>query len=196
MQFSPRETKVVFLGAEKYTFLFWADELPENWDYTILHAALQAVRCDPSCATGYAPAEMLLGRQLVFPIEFKKKQVDFTGTKMTQPLVECLMRTHDKVFGKAAQNITAHQKMYKKKFDAKHKVKVFNLKKNSKVQVKIHRNKKAFSKFYVKWLPARSYYVIHKICHQKKKVILKTREGKILKRAKPFDKIRKFTGIL
>ena len=38
-----------------------------------------AVRSDPSTAHGYAPAELLLGRKLVYPIEILKKEIDFTG---------------------------------------------------------------------------------------------------------------------
>jgi hypothetical protein len=160
-----------------------------------LHASLQAVRADPSCASGFAPAEMLLGRKLIWPIEFKKKEVDFTGTKMTQPLVEFLMRTHNKVFGEAAQNITKHQAQYKKKFDQKHKVQKFVLKKNSKVQYKVHKTKRAKgSKMSVKWKPRRNYHIIHRVQHKKRRCILKTREGKILKRAQPFERIRKYNG--
>jgi hypothetical protein len=55
------------------------DELPSNWDQSILHHALQIVRSDPSTATGFAPAELLLGRKLVYPVELKKRDIDFTG---------------------------------------------------------------------------------------------------------------------
>ena len=41
------------------------EELPDNWDESLMYLALQAVRCDPAISTGYAPAELLLGRQLV-----------------------------------------------------------------------------------------------------------------------------------
>ena len=37
------------------------------------------LRSDPSVATGYAPAELLLGRKLVYPIELEKSEVDLTG---------------------------------------------------------------------------------------------------------------------
>ena len=62
------------------------DELPPNWDQSILHHALQIVRSDPSCATGFAPAELLLGRPLVYPLELKKRDVDFSGKTRTQPI--------------------------------------------------------------------------------------------------------------
>ena len=57
-----------------------SDELPPNWDQSILPHALQIVRSDPSSATGFAPAELLLGRQLCYPIELKRRDIDFTGT--------------------------------------------------------------------------------------------------------------------
>ena len=39
---------------------------------------------DPSCAHGFAPAELLLGRQLVFPVEIDRNNVDFTGNFFVQ----------------------------------------------------------------------------------------------------------------
>jgi len=65
--------KMRALMSEKY------EELPSNWDQSILHHALQIVRSDPSTATGFAPAELLLGRKLVYPVELKKRDIDFTG---------------------------------------------------------------------------------------------------------------------
>jgi len=65
--------KMRALMSEKY------DELPTNWDQSILYNALQIVRSDPSSATGFAPAEILLGRKLVYPIELKKHDIDFSG---------------------------------------------------------------------------------------------------------------------
>ena len=38
------------------------DALPSNWDQTIFHKALSVLRSDPSCATGFAPGHLLLGR--------------------------------------------------------------------------------------------------------------------------------------
>ncbi len=170
--------------------------MPKDWDHTILYTSLQEVRCDPSAAHGYAPAEMLLGRQLVYPIELKKKAVDFTGTKMTQPLVEALIGIHNNVFGIAAERIGKFQKRYKKKFDKRHRVQKFTLKKGSKVQVKLHKNKRSKSNFgRVKWIPSRGYYLIHKVNRTKRNVTLKTRDGRVLKYSRPFERIRKFNGI-
>ena len=44
-----------------------------------MHTALMALRSDPSTAHGYAPAELLLGRKLVYPLELKKKDIDLSG---------------------------------------------------------------------------------------------------------------------
>ena len=135
---------------------------------------------------------MLLGRPVVFPIELKKKDVDFTGTKMTQPLVSKLMQIHDGVFGKAAARIEEFQKKYKKKYDKKHKAKKFNFKKGHRVQYRPHISKKAKKKGGILWKPRMSWYLISKVDHKKKKVFLQTREGRTLKASKPFDKIRAF----
>ena len=36
------------------------EELPENWDESLMYLALQAVRCDPAISTGHAAADLLL----------------------------------------------------------------------------------------------------------------------------------------
>jgi len=169
--------------------------MPADWDQTIFYAALQAVRCDPSCSHGYAPAEILLGRKLVFPIEFEKMEIDFTGTELTQPLVQKIMSIHNEVFGVAAKRIGEFQAKYKKKYDKKHKTKKFALKCGSRVQVKVHRSKRAKGKSGLKWLPRKGFYLISKVDREKKKCILKTVEGRVLKRYTPFDRIRKVAGI-
>ena len=79
--------------------------LPNNWDDTLLYRALQIIRSDPSVATGFSPMELMLGRKPIFPIEFDHKEVDFTGTELTKPLVDALGAIHDRAFGQAAQNI-------------------------------------------------------------------------------------------
>ena len=44
-----------------------------------MHTALMGLRTDPSTAHGYAPSELLLGRKLVYPVEFDKKCIDLSG---------------------------------------------------------------------------------------------------------------------
>ena len=44
------------------------------------------LRCDPTRATGFAPAELMIGRPLVYPVEFSRSEIDLPGTTMTTPL--------------------------------------------------------------------------------------------------------------
>ena len=55
------------------------NSLPHNWDTVLLPCALQAVRCDPASAHGFAPAALMLGRPLFYPIEIKNREIDLTG---------------------------------------------------------------------------------------------------------------------
>ena len=55
------------------------NSLPLNWDTVLLPCALQAVRCDPASAHGFAPAALMLGRPLFYPTEIKKRDIDLTG---------------------------------------------------------------------------------------------------------------------
>ena len=71
----------------------------------MLHLALQAVRCDPASSTGYAPAELLLGRPMVYPIELDQNEVDIEGTELTQPLADALIAIHNEAFGEAGRAI-------------------------------------------------------------------------------------------
>ena len=61
------------------------------------------LRCDQSSATGFAPAELMIGRPLVYPIEFEKQDVDITGTEMTVPLVKKLKQIRENNFTKASK---------------------------------------------------------------------------------------------
>ena len=56
--------------------------LPKNWDDLLLHKSLQILRTDPSVAHGYAPAEIILGRKIIYPLELKKKEIDLTGKNL------------------------------------------------------------------------------------------------------------------
>ena len=44
-----------------------------------MYAALQILRADPVTAHGFSPGSMLLGRELVYPCELKKADIDFKG---------------------------------------------------------------------------------------------------------------------
>ena len=98
------------------------DELPNNWDETLMHLGLQSLRCDPAVATGYAPAELLLGRKLVYPIELDKSNVDTSGTTLTQPLASALLNIHNEAFGSVGEKLDRHQERYAREYDKKHKV--------------------------------------------------------------------------
>ena len=152
------------------------EQLPTNWDESLMHLALQALRCDPSAATGYAPAELLLGRKLVYPIEIHKEDIDISGTELTQPLVDALRAIHNEAFGKASENIRKHQERYARAYDKRYKVNNLKLRKNMKVQVRIFSAKRSknFRKgaMRMEWTPFRSYHKIHAVNHKKGVVTL------------------------
>ena len=86
--------------------------LPDTWDETLMHRALQIMRSDPSVATGYTPIELLLGRKPVWPIEIEEDDIDLSGTDLTAQLVDELGRIHDNAFGIACKNIQKEQERY------------------------------------------------------------------------------------
>ena len=172
-----------------------AETLPTNWDETIMHAALQTVRSDPSCATGYAPGEIMLGRRLVFPIELEKMDIDFTGTELTQPLVDAQLQIHNDIFGKASKKIAKWQESYAKQYDKKHNTTEDALKfrKGMNVQYRRHKNKQAKGKGGIKWYPYNRPLQIHSFDRQKRTVYLRDPEtGKVQDRSHPVDRIRRF----
>ena len=156
-------------------------ELPDNWDESLMHLALQALRTDPAISTGYAPAELLLGRRLVYPIELNKEDIDISGTEMTQPLVDSLRSIHDEAFGKASEKINQAQERYARDYDKRHKVNDLKLRKGSAVQVFKYSAKKSkhFRKGAMKfqWQPFRSYYKVHAINQKKGVLTVRTQGG-------------------
>ena len=169
--------------------------LPVNWDETILHAALQVVRADPSCATGFAPGHILLGRPLVYPMELEKDEVDFTGTELTKTLVDALEFIHDDVFGKAAKKISRHQAEYEKQYNKRHRSKKFDIRTGMKVQYRKHKAKSPYSKRGLKYLPRKSFYKVHAIDRKKRQVYLRDpKTNKVFKTPHPFDRIRRYRG--
>ena len=156
--------------------------------------ALQIIRVDPASAHGYAPAEIILGRPLVYPCELEKDDIDFEGTNLTPQLVQKLNQIHDETFGAAGEKIVAYQKKYKKAYDKKHKVKAFSLKIGAKVQYKRTRTTRAKGgKNEIKWQPRNSFYTLSKINKRHKTVKLANpRTGKLLTKSYPFDRIREF----
>ena len=127
--------------------------LPKNWDQTSLYKALSIVRVDPSRATGFAPAELLLGRPVVYPIEIQKKDIDFSGTELTVSVVEALNSIHNTQFGIAAEKIKAYQTKYKSAYDVRMKVRKSDIVIGSKVQLL----KRPRNKMGLKWTPVNGY---------------------------------------
>ena len=60
-----------------------------DWDDTFLSKVLQIMRSDPACAHGYAPAQLLLGRPLVYPFELDNMEVDVSGKNFSKLVVIC-----------------------------------------------------------------------------------------------------------
>ena len=135
--------------------------IPDVWDETLLHRALQIIRSDPSTATGYSPMELssvikkfnscifgakslslcicylkiLLGRQPVFPIEIQEEDIDFSGTNLTGSLVDALATIHDTTFGKACKNIKKEQERYARNYDKRYKTNPTKLRVGQRIQV-------------------------------------------------------------
>ena len=99
----------------------------------MLQSALQMVRCDPSSATGFAPAELLIGRQLVYPIQFSDLDIDLTGTTMTVSLVKKLKKIRENNFMVASKKIKKTQSRSKRNYDKKMKATPFRIKIGDKV---------------------------------------------------------------
>ena len=149
---------------------------------------------DPSSASGFAPSALMIGRQLVYPFELNKIDIDFEGVHLTKPLVHNLRSIHDTQFGIAKRNIQKAQRRYKKQYDNRNNVQEFNLKKDDFVQYKRHVSRRTLSKSKISlWCPHKSYHIIQKINFEKKSVHLQTKEGQILKKSFTFDRIRKLS---
>lgn len=46
-----------------------------------MYQALSILRTDPASAHGFAPAQLLLGRPVVYPFELTKREIDMTGNQ-------------------------------------------------------------------------------------------------------------------
>ena len=165
------------------------EELPDTWDESLLYLALQAVRCDPAISTGYAPAELLLGRPLVWPIEFDKNDVDISGTEPTQPLIDSLRAIHNDAFGKAGEKIKKHQERYAASYDKRHKVNPLALRRNSRIQLLNYSGKKSVhwkkGRMKAEWQPFRSYYHVHSIDRKRASLQCGAKAGGHIKRNIP-----------
>jgi len=107
-----------------------------------------------------------------------------------------LKNIHHRNFAAASEAIGIYQDKYKKQYDKKHNVHAINWKIGDKVQYARYASKKPKSKSALsRWSPLRSYYEIYKINFEKKQMILNNREGTILKKPHPFDRIRRYRGV-
>ena len=172
------------------------NKFPKEWDGLVLANALQMIRCDPCVATGFAPAELLLGRPLVYPIEFEQADVDMTGTTMTAPLVQKLKQIRENNFGIASRKIKKTQAKYKKQYDKKMKARPFKIRIGDKVQYKRHKAKRVLSKTdeLTRWAPMKGYHLVLAVDFEKQRVILQDVRGNKLAKTHPFERIRKFKG--
>ena len=131
------------------------------------------LRCEPTRATGFAPAELMIGRPMVYPREFEKMEIDFEGVKIKKA-----------------------QEKYKKNYDKRVNAKPFKIKAGDKVQYKRYKSKRILSKEKItQWCPVKSYLLVFAVDHKKQRVMLQDQFGKILKRTHPFERIRKFKNL-
>ena len=164
-----------------------SENLPTNWDATLLHKALSILRSDPSCATGFAPGQLLLGRPLVYPFEIEKSDVDFSGTELTRSVVNGLNNAHDKIFGKAGERILAYQKEYKDRYDRKMNVNGIQVQVGSRVQLR----KRPKRKMNLEWTPRFGYLEVTELNESNMTVKLRNPVTKyIFKKSKPISKLR------
>ena len=170
-------------------------QFPQEWDGPVLANVLQILRCDPTQATGFAPGELMLGRPLVYPIEFSRSEMDYTGTEMTTPLVQKLIGIRKKHFKIASKKIEKTQKRYKKQYDKRMNAKPFGLKPGDMVQYWRYKSKNTLSKNETtQWYPLKTYHLIFRVDYERKRCVLQDIDGKILKKTHPFSRIRKFKG--
>ena len=170
------------------------DKYPDDWDDTILYTALQILRSDPACAHGFAPAELMIGRPLVFPLELHNEDIDFAGAELSLPLIEKLKSIHDSNFKKASKKIKKHQKKYSTSYNKKYKSKPHNFRVGQKVQYKRYYSKRTLSKQIIQYVPVNSYHIIVKIIENRSRVLLADKDGNILKRLQSTYNIRKYPG--
>ena len=139
----------------------------------------------------------MIGRPLVYPIQFDQTQVDLSGTTMTTSLVQKLKEIRDNNFKKATKKIQKRQATYKRGYDKRMNAQKFKMKIGEKVQYKRHKSKNTLSKNELTlWCQVRSYHIILAVDFKRKRVFLQDREGKKLKHNQAFDNLRKFKGKL
>ena len=139
----------------------------------------------------------MLGRKLVYPVEFDKMEIDFSGVELTTPLVQKLNEIHSKNFDLAHRRILKAQKRYSTRYNKSNNTKKFNLKKGTAVQYFRYKSKRTLSEDKLSpWTPMQGYLLIFAIDADRKRVTLQTTSGRVLKKTHPFDRIHKYLGKL
>ena len=161
----------------------------------LLQNALQMLRCDPTRATGFAPAELMIGRPLVYPIEINRSEIDLTGTTMTAPLIQSLRLIREENFSTASHKIKKAQARYKNQYDKRMNAKPFKIKIGDRVQYWRYKSKYTLSKKEIsRWVPLKSYHVVLAVDMERQRVILSDKNGNRLEKTHAFERIRKFKG--
>ena len=126
------------------------------------------LRCDPTRATGFAPAELMIGRPMVYPREFEKMEIDYEGVKMTTTNIQNLRSIREGNFAVASKKIKKAQAKYKKKYDKRMNAKPFKIKAGDKVQYRRFKCRSVLSKKdLTRWCPVKSYLLVFAVDHEK-----------------------------
>ena len=116
------------------------------------------MRSDPNSAHGYAPGALLLGRELVYPIELTG-EVDYSGTEFKADNLRALNSIHNEMFGKAGEKIEEYNNAYSKRVERAKNPTGLTLKPGDKVQLL----KKKKSKMALQWTPYNSFYCVQAV---------------------------------
>ena len=148
------------------------------------------MQSNPNSAHGFAPGALLLGRELVYPIEITG-EIDYSGTEFNADNLRALNRIHDDMFGKAGEKIEAYNTAYSQRVERAKNPTGLTLKVGDKVQLL----KKKKSKMALQWTPYTSFYLVKAINEDTMKATLYCpKKKKQFKKTQPIIKLRKFRG--
>ena len=106
-------------------------------------------------------------------------------------MVNALQAAHDRVFGKAGENIDAYQSSYKKAYDRRMNVTGIKVVAGSKVQLRKRRK----GKMDLEWTPRIGYLEVVSLNEQTMTVKLRNPLTKYeFKKSKPLSKLRLYRG--
>ena len=131
----------------------------------------------------------MIGRPLVYPIEFSRSDLDMTGTNLTTSLVQNLRWIRQENFTLASQKISKAQRRYKKQYDKKMNAKAFAIKVGDRVQYCRYKSKKTLSKDELTlWCPLKSYHLVLAVDYKKQVCVLQHKNGEKLRKTQPFSR--------